>query len=152
MTIKHTKWKQIVPNDHKMYQMVIKCIDIFHCKTHQNLPKLRVSVWKYTLWQPCSRSHKRDSVHGTAEKRGRVNSSTGISSTDLPLTAFHRPTFGRPRISSTNLALTAFHRSPFRRPRISSTDLPLTTFHRCSSTDIRSECCSIQQLWPHQSS
>jgi hypothetical protein len=28
------------PNKHKIYQMVTKYTNIFHCKTFQNLPKL----------------------------------------------------------------------------------------------------------------
>jgi hypothetical protein len=44
--------------------MAIKCVYIFQCKTHQNLPKLGFLVWKYTIWQPwiadkdrCDHSH-----------------------------------------------------------------------------------------------
>jgi hypothetical protein len=54
------------PNSHKIYQMAIKYIkcrkihqmskqysNILHCKTLQNLPKLRwFLVWKLTIWQP----------------------------------------------------------------------------------------------------
>jgi hypothetical protein len=44
--VKYTTWPQNIPHGHKIYQMVvkreqigIKCIDIFHCKILQNLPK-----------------------------------------------------------------------------------------------------------------
>jgi hypothetical protein len=37
----------------KIDQMDIKFTNIFHCKTHQNLPKLGFLGWKYTIWQPC---------------------------------------------------------------------------------------------------
>jgi hypothetical protein len=33
--------------------MAIKYINIFHCKAHQNLPKLGFLVRKETIWQPC---------------------------------------------------------------------------------------------------
>jgi hypothetical protein len=33
--------------------MAIKCSNIVHCKTFQNLPKFGFLVWKYTIWQPC---------------------------------------------------------------------------------------------------
>jgi hypothetical protein len=49
MTIKYTKCAQ---NGSKIDQMAIKCVYIFQCKTHQNLPKLGFLVWKYTIWQP----------------------------------------------------------------------------------------------------
>jgi hypothetical protein len=55
-----------IPNDHKLYQtaihysichkifqMIIKCNNIFHSKALQNLPKLGLLVWKQTIWQPC---------------------------------------------------------------------------------------------------
>jgi hypothetical protein len=54
MTIKHTKRKQDIPNDRKIHQMALKCIDIFGCKTLQNLPKLSFLVRKCTIWQPWS--------------------------------------------------------------------------------------------------
>jgi hypothetical protein len=53
MTIKYSKWPQNVPDEHKIYQMAIKCINIFFCKILQNLPKLGFLVWKYAIWQPC---------------------------------------------------------------------------------------------------
>jgi hypothetical protein len=31
-------------------------INIFHCKTLQNLPKIGFWVRKQTIWQPCSKS------------------------------------------------------------------------------------------------
>jgi hypothetical protein len=34
--------------------MAIQIVNIFCCKTLQNLPKLGFLVWKYTIWQPCS--------------------------------------------------------------------------------------------------
>jgi hypothetical protein len=36
-----------------MYQMDIKYTNVFHGKILQNLPKLGVLVWNYTVWQPC---------------------------------------------------------------------------------------------------
>jgi hypothetical protein len=61
------RWKNI-PNDlkitisrvHKIYQiniiyiyqMAIKYINIFHCNSLQNIPKVVFLVWKYTIWQP----------------------------------------------------------------------------------------------------
>jgi hypothetical protein len=53
MTIKYSKLSQIIPNGGKIDQMAIKYTNIFHCKTLQNLPKLRFLVWIYTIWQPC---------------------------------------------------------------------------------------------------
>jgi hypothetical protein len=51
-----------VPNEHKLYEMVIKYpeifqmsinyTDIFQSKAHQNLPKLGFLVLKQTIWQP----------------------------------------------------------------------------------------------------
>jgi hypothetical protein len=32
--------------------MDIKFTNIFHYKTLQNLPKLGIWVWNYTIWQP----------------------------------------------------------------------------------------------------
>jgi hypothetical protein len=37
-----------------MDQVSIKYTNIFQCKTFQNLPKFAFSVWKQTIWQPCS--------------------------------------------------------------------------------------------------
>jgi hypothetical protein len=34
--------------------MIIKYINIFHCKTLQNLPKFGFLAWKWTICQPCS--------------------------------------------------------------------------------------------------
>jgi hypothetical protein len=46
-----------IPNNQKLYQIAIKYMNIFHCKTLQNLPKFGFLVWKYTFWQfwlgPC---------------------------------------------------------------------------------------------------
>jgi hypothetical protein len=56
---KSTKWLtniQNIPNDNKVYQMALKCINIFHWKTLQNLPKWVILVWKYTIWQPWIRA------------------------------------------------------------------------------------------------
>jgi hypothetical protein len=53
MTVKYYKWPQNIPNDHKIYQMTTKYTNIFHCKTHRNLPKFGFLVWKYSSWQPC---------------------------------------------------------------------------------------------------
>jgi hypothetical protein len=39
-----------MPNGNKIDQMTI---NILHCKTLQNLPKLGFLVRKYTIWQPC---------------------------------------------------------------------------------------------------
>jgi hypothetical protein len=38
--------------DHKMDQVSIKYINMFQCKTLQNLPKFGFLVWKQTIWQP----------------------------------------------------------------------------------------------------
>jgi hypothetical protein len=35
--------------------MAVKYTNIFHGKTLQNLPKLRILVWKQTIWQPSGR-------------------------------------------------------------------------------------------------
>jgi hypothetical protein len=40
MTMKYTKWSQNIPIGSKIDQMAIKCANICHCKTIQNLPKL----------------------------------------------------------------------------------------------------------------
>jgi hypothetical protein len=40
MSIKYAKWPQNIPNDRKIDQMLIKCTNISHCKTFQDLPKL----------------------------------------------------------------------------------------------------------------
>jgi hypothetical protein len=53
MDTKFTKWSQNIPSVRKIFQMAIKCIDIFQSKALHNLPKLRFLVWKYTIWQPC---------------------------------------------------------------------------------------------------
>jgi hypothetical protein len=57
---KYTKWRQTIPNDHKIYQMAVnyskrslnRYTNIFHSKALQNLPKLGFLVWKQTIWQP----------------------------------------------------------------------------------------------------
>jgi hypothetical protein len=48
-----------LPKCHKIYQMAViysksakNYTNIFHSKANQNLPKLWVWVWKYTIWQP----------------------------------------------------------------------------------------------------
>jgi hypothetical protein len=63
-----TKTGKNVPNEHKSYQMVIKCptypkifqmakkyFNIFQSKALQNLPELGFLVWKQTIWQPWCR-------------------------------------------------------------------------------------------------
>jgi hypothetical protein len=53
---KCTKWTQYVPewsqNIHKIFQMAVKCIYIFHSDTLKIFPKLGFLVWKQTIWQP----------------------------------------------------------------------------------------------------
>jgi hypothetical protein len=64
MATKFTKWPQNLPNGRKISkpnglkinQMVIKYINIFHCKTLQNLPQLGFLVLKHTIWQPWPRN------------------------------------------------------------------------------------------------
>jgi hypothetical protein len=46
LLVQHTKTENISPNVPKIDQMSIKRINIFHCKTVQNLPKFRLLVWK----------------------------------------------------------------------------------------------------------
>jgi hypothetical protein len=41
-----------LPNDHKIYQIVIKYTNTFHSKALQNLPQLGFLVRKCTIWQP----------------------------------------------------------------------------------------------------
>jgi hypothetical protein len=43
----------LMPNGHKILQIIIKYKNIFHSKVLQNLPKLGFLVWKQTVWQPC---------------------------------------------------------------------------------------------------
>jgi hypothetical protein len=50
---KCTKWFIKCPF---IFQMAIKCINIFQSKAPQNLPKLWFLVWKQTIWQPCFRA------------------------------------------------------------------------------------------------
>jgi hypothetical protein len=66
MSTKCTKWAQNVPNEHKIdqmvkkypqfflkiFQIVIKYINIFQYKALQNLPKLVFLDWKETTWPP----------------------------------------------------------------------------------------------------
>jgi hypothetical protein len=40
--------------------MAVKYTNIFHSKSLQNLPKLRVWVWKYTIWQHCCKNKPLD--------------------------------------------------------------------------------------------
>jgi hypothetical protein len=44
----YTKRPYIIPNGHKIFQMVITYTNIY------NLPKLGFLVWKQTIWQPWS--------------------------------------------------------------------------------------------------
>jgi hypothetical protein len=46
MVSKYTKWQQNIPNGSMIDQMDIKYTNIFHWNTLQNLPKLRILVWK----------------------------------------------------------------------------------------------------------
>jgi hypothetical protein len=39
-------------NGHKIYQMTLKCTNIFHSKGLHNLPKFGILVRKHTIWQP----------------------------------------------------------------------------------------------------
>jgi hypothetical protein len=48
MTTNYTKLPYIMPNGHKIFQMIIKYNNIFHSKALQNLPKLGFLVWKQT--------------------------------------------------------------------------------------------------------
>jgi hypothetical protein len=48
ITTKYTKWQQNISNSSEIRQM-----DIFHCKTFQNLPKFVFLFCKYTIWQHC---------------------------------------------------------------------------------------------------
>jgi hypothetical protein len=50
--VQRTKTEKMYQNDYKIYEKVIKFINICHCKTLQNLPKLGLLVWKYSIWQP----------------------------------------------------------------------------------------------------
>jgi hypothetical protein len=52
MTTNYTKLPYIVPNGHKILQMIITHHNIFHSKDIQNLPKLGFLVLKQTIWQP----------------------------------------------------------------------------------------------------
>jgi hypothetical protein len=52
-----------IPNGREIFQMAIKYTNFFHFKALQNVPKLEFWVWKYTIWQPCSRWPFNDSVH-----------------------------------------------------------------------------------------
>jgi hypothetical protein len=40
MAINYTNWPQNIPTGHKIDQNIIKYTNIFHCKVHQNFPKL----------------------------------------------------------------------------------------------------------------
>jgi hypothetical protein len=42
MATKYTKWPQNIENGHKIDQMVKKYINIFHCKTLQNLTQILI--------------------------------------------------------------------------------------------------------------
>jgi hypothetical protein len=55
-----------LPNLHKIYQngcnmfaTAIKYTNIFDSKALRNIPKLRLLVWKQTIWQPCCRLKKK---------------------------------------------------------------------------------------------
>jgi hypothetical protein len=64
--LQHTKTGKNTSNFHKIYQiamkylyqtalkytdqMAIKYINVFHCKTVQDLPYFGFFVWKYTIW------------------------------------------------------------------------------------------------------
>jgi hypothetical protein len=52
MTTNYTRLPYIMPDGHKIFQMIIKCNNIFHSKALQKLPKLGLLVWKQTIWQP----------------------------------------------------------------------------------------------------
>jgi hypothetical protein len=43
----------MMPNGHKMLQIVIKYTNIYNSKALQILPKLGFLVRKQTIWQPC---------------------------------------------------------------------------------------------------
>jgi hypothetical protein len=49
---KCTKWSYNIPNVQRIFQMAMKCINIFQTKAFQNWPKLGFLVWKQTNWQP----------------------------------------------------------------------------------------------------
>jgi hypothetical protein len=44
ITIKYIKSRKILPDAHQIDQMAVKYTNIFHGKTLQNLPKLRILV------------------------------------------------------------------------------------------------------------
>jgi hypothetical protein len=50
MTIKYVH----IPFERKIGKTALKNANIFHCKSFQNLPKLRFLVCKYTIWQHCN--------------------------------------------------------------------------------------------------
>jgi hypothetical protein len=47
-----TKRPLIIPNGHKLFLVVINYTNIFHAKAFQNLPKLRILVWKKPSGNP----------------------------------------------------------------------------------------------------
>jgi hypothetical protein len=52
MNTKCTKWSKNIPTVCKIFQMAIKCINIFQSRALQNLPKLGFWARKETIWQP----------------------------------------------------------------------------------------------------
>jgi hypothetical protein len=71
-----------VPNEHKMYQMVkkilnvckivqmaIKYFNLIPSRALQNLPKLGLLVWKETIWQPCCRDKSKEALYLNDRKR-----------------------------------------------------------------------------------
>jgi hypothetical protein len=51
-TTKNTNAPFKMPCNYKIYQMVVKCTNIFISKAIQNLTKLLFMVWKCNIWQP----------------------------------------------------------------------------------------------------
>jgi hypothetical protein len=47
-----TKWIEWSKNVSKIFQMVIKGVNILQSRALQNLPKSGFFVWKQTIWQP----------------------------------------------------------------------------------------------------
>jgi hypothetical protein len=71
MTTHYIKRLWIVPNGLKIFQMVIKCSNIFYSKALQILPKMGFLAWKQTIWQPWIRLHNEKSGKYSTEIRER---------------------------------------------------------------------------------